>query len=173
VVSGGRELLRQESATKSELRRRLSRLGRLRYPATILIEEFVRGDDREYWLPLECKCHVFAESVAAIEVLERTGFQTGTKRFYTPGWEPFPDRMNVGLPQAEIRDPPACLEEMLRQASTLGAQLQTYMRIDFFAPDRGCVFNEFSSRPGGGLDYTPHCDELFGRLWAERIPDAT
>ena len=172
VVSGGRELLRQESATESELRRQLSRLRRLRYPATILIEEFVRDDDRGYRLPLEYKCHVFAESVAAIEVIERTGFQTGTKRWYTPGWEPFPDPMHVGLPQAEIRDPPACLEEMLRQASTLGAQLQTYMRIDFFATDRGCVFNEFSSLPGGGLDFTPYCDDLFGALWAERFPDA-
>jgi hypothetical protein len=38
VVSVGRELLRQESATDSELRRRLSRLRRLRHPATILTE---------------------------------------------------------------------------------------------------------------------------------------
>jgi teichuronopeptide biosynthesis TupA-like protein len=178
VVSGGRELLRDESATDSELRTELSRLRRLRYPrrlsypTAILIEEFVREEDGGYRLPLEYKCHVFGESVAAISVTERTGMKTGKLRFYTPGWEPCPDPMNVELPQAEIRDPPACLEEMLRQASTLGAQLQTYMRIDFFATDRGCVFNEFASLPGDGLGWTPYCNDLFGALWAERFPDA-
>jgi hypothetical protein len=178
VVSNGRELLRQQSATESVLRRRLSRLRRLRYPSrlsyptTILIEEFVRDDDSGYRLPLEYKCHVFAESVAAISVTDRTSVKKATHRFYTPGWESFHDPMNVGLPQAEIRDPPACLEEMLRQASTLGTELQTYMRIDFFGTDRGCVFNEFSSLPGEGPDYTPYCEDFFGALWAERFPDA-
>ena len=178
VVSDGRELLRQESATESELGTPLSRLRRLRYPnrlsypTAILIEEFVREDDGAYRLPLEYKCHVFGETVAAISVTERTGMTTGKLRFYTPGWEPWPDPMNVELPQAEIRDPPGCLEEMLRQASTLGTQLQTYMRIDFFATDRGSVFNEFSSLPSAGLGWTPYCNEVFGALWAERFPDA-
>ena len=111
--------------------------------------------------------------MAAIQVIEKTGVRSPPHRYYTPRWEPFPDPMNVCVPQAEIRDPAACLEEMLRQASTLGAQLQTYMRIDFFAPDRGCVFNEFSSLPDAGRDFTPYCNDLFGALWAERFPDAT
>jgi len=63
--------------------------------------------------------------------------------------------MDVGLPEAEVRDPPACLAEILRHAAVLGTRLGTYVRIDFFATDRGCVFNEFSSMPGGGRDYTP------------------
>jgi hypothetical protein len=172
VVSDGRDLLRQEPATESELRTRLSPPHRLRRPTTILIEEFARGEDGGYRLPLEYKCHTFAESVAVVEEIERTGPRTGTKIFYTPQWEPLADRMQARLPQGEIRDPPACLEEMLRHASTLGAQLQTYMRIDFFATDRGSMFNEFSSHPGGGRHWTPYCDELFGALWAERFPDA-
>jgi hypothetical protein len=47
------------------------------------------------------------------------------------------------------------------------------MRIDFFATDRGCMFNEFSSVPVGGHENTPYCDELFGALWAEKVPHAT
>ena len=27
--------------------------------------------------------------------------------------------------------------------------------------------------PNLAVDFTSYCDELFGRLWAERIPDAT
>jgi hypothetical protein len=54
----------------------------------------------------------------------------------------------------------------------MGAELGTYMRIDFFATDGGCVFNEFSSAPGRGEGYTPYCNGVFGALWAERFPDA-
>ena len=63
---------------------------------------------------------------------------------------------------------------MLELARRMGATLATYMRIDFFVTDRGCVFNEFSSVPARGRYYTPYSDRVFGALWAERIPgDAT
>jgi hypothetical protein len=35
------------------------------------------------------------------------------------------------------------------------------------------MFNEFSSVPVGGRENTPYCDELFGALWAEKVPHAT
>ena len=81
--------------------------------------------------------------------------------------------MNTDLAQAEPRDPPRCLEEMLRLARRLGVAIGTHMRIDFFASDSGYVFNEFSSAPNGGKCFTPFCDDLFGALWEETFPDAT
>jgi hypothetical protein len=35
------------------------------------------------------------------------------------------------------------------------------------------VFDEFSSWPNEGRDFTPYCDELFGSLWTEKFPNAS
>jgi len=172
VVVGGRELLRDEPVSRDELARRLSPLRRR--PSPLLVEEFVAPGDGARPLPLELKCHTFGATVAAIEVVERTGGSVRSRhRFYTPAWEPFPDSMNTFIPDAELREPPACLPEVVAHVSRLGAALGTYMRIDFFPSGAGCVFNEFSSAPVSGSHYTPYCDELFGALWAEHVPDRT
>lgn len=175
VVTDGRDLLRGESASPAELGARLLRSSPWSWTAPILLEEFVRTEDGRYRLPLEYKCHSFGGVVAAVEMIERSHIHEGgaTHRYYTPDWRPFPDLVNVALPQTPLMDPPRCLDEMVRCAARMGAALGTYMRIDFFSTDRGCVFNEFSSTPGGGEDYTPYGDELFGALWAEHCPGAT
>jgi len=139
----------------------------------MLIEQFVRSEDGSYRLPLEYKCHTFGDTVAAVEVIERKGINNARNRYYTPAWEPFPDPMNRCLRQDELREPPRCYEQMLDLAVKLGVALGTYARLDFFATDQGCVFNEFTVFPFEGRDYTPYCDELFGALWAEKLPRAT
>jgi hypothetical protein len=174
VMVEGRERLEGGSPSAEELWRRLPRSRFLRRPSPILIEEFIRADERDT-LPLEAKCHVFGEEVAAVQLLERTSGHAGRKsRFYTPDWKPISDPMNTYLDQdAEIKAAPACLGRMLELATLMGAKLGTYMRIDFFVTDGGLVFNEFSSVPLLGHYNTPYCDRVFGALWAERIPDAT
>jgi len=175
VVAGGRELMRGESATPTELRARLRRSRELSWTMPIMVEEFVGTSNGAYRLPLEYKCHAFGDSVAAVEMVVRTHiYHGGAKgRFYTPEWEPFHDPMNIHLPLAEISDAPPFLDEMLTLAKKLGAAIGTYMRIDFFAGERGCLFNEFSSTPRCGSDTTPYCDEVFGALWEEKLPHAT
>ena len=173
VVSGGRELLRGEPASPRRLRERLPRAGMVRRPVMHLIEEFARSEDGGGGIPPNYKCHAFGGHVAAVYYVESAGPGEWRQRYYTPDWQPFDDRMNTFVPEAELREPPGCLEEMVRLAGRMGAELGTYMRIDFFATDRGCVFNEFSSVPVGGRENTPYCDELFGELWAEHVPHAT
>jgi hypothetical protein len=173
VVADETELLRNEPASGPEVRGKLSQARRYLMRTPFLIEEFVRSEDGRYQLPIEYKCHTFGDTVPAVEVIVRTGPKQGKHRFYTPEWEPWSDPMNVSMPRAELTEPPQCLDEMVSLAVGLGTELRTYVRIDFFATDRGCVFNEFSSLPWGGKNFTPHCDELFGALWAEKFPDAT
>ena len=173
VVADGRDLLRGQSASPAEIRKCLRRSPTLDWAVPILAEEFVKTEDGRYRLPIEYKCHTFGDTVAAVELIERRSARRGELRFYTPGWEPFPDPMDIGLPQAELTSPPPCLEEMLRCAQRLGTSVSTYVRIDFFSTDRGCVFNEFSSTPRKGASCTPYCDEIFGALWAEKFPHAT
>jgi hypothetical protein len=174
VVADGRELLRDESAATPQLRERLRRSRRAAGTDPWLVEEFVRSEDGCHRLPTEYKCHTFGDTVAAIQVIERTGIlpSQARHRYYTPAWEPFADRMDTALAVAEPIAPPRCLDEMLHHAVTLGTALGTYMRIDFFATDAGCVLNEFSSTPGSGTHYTQYCDDFFGAFWAEKLPDA-
>jgi hypothetical protein len=172
AVSDGFDLLAHERADPAALAKRLSPLRRIRGPVPLLVEEFVTTEEGEHRLPVELKCHTFGPHVAAVELLERTGVNADSRRYYTPAWEPFKDLMHVALARAEVRDPPRGLEAMLARASALGAAFGTYMRIDFFASELGCVFNEFSSVPLLGRDYTPYCNELFGALWAEHHPNA-
>lgn len=173
VLLEGRELLMGGSPSTQELRQRLPRSRFLRRPSPVLIEEFIQTDERDA-LPLEAKCHTFGDEVAAVELLKRTSGFTRRHRYYTPEWEPIPDRINTHIDEdEEISEAPACLEQMLQLARHMGADLGTYMRIDFFVTDGSGIFNEFSSVPARGAYYTPYCDRVFGALWAERFPDAT
>jgi hypothetical protein len=172
VISGDRELLTDRPASPDQLRERLPRARLLRPPVRHLFEEFARPEGGGRGLPVGYKCHTFGGQVGAVYRVELEGDGEWRLRYYTPDWQPFDDPMNTFLPEAEVRGPPGCLDEMLGQAERLGAELGTYMRIDFFATDRGAMFNEFSSVPLGGLHNTPYCDELFGGLWAATVPDA-
>jgi hypothetical protein len=172
VIADEREITRGEQIPRSQLQARLPRSRDRGVPIPILIEEFVRSPGGEYRLPVEYKCHAFGETVAAIEVIERAGLNRAWHRFYTPDWKPFEDPMNTCLTQKPIESAPPNLERLLRLGSNMGGYCGTYIRFDFFATDRGWVFNEVALRPAVGRNFTPFCDEFFGRIWAEKHPDA-
>jgi hypothetical protein len=173
VVAEGRDLLRGEPFSAAVLRRSILRSGLLTKALPVMAEEFIRSEDPRYQLPIEYKCHTFGDTVAAVEVIERETTTKARRRFYTAEWQPIADQMHTYLPQSEPRDPPRCLDEMLCLAVRLGAVLGTYMRVDFFATPHGCVFNEFSSTPADGDNFTPFCDDLVGGYWDEKVPNAT
>jgi hypothetical protein len=139
----------------------------------ILIEEFVRTERGEYTLPVEYKCHVFQDRIGAIQVIERDHARPATSKhtFYMPNWNPFKEKMLDNYPLGNYMDPPACLDEILKAAKSLGTAYGTYVRIDFYATDKGCVFGEFSSTPGEGRDFTEYADRYFESLWREVIPE--
>jgi hypothetical protein len=173
VVAEGRDLLRGAAFSVSELHRSIRHAGTLAWTLPVMAEEFVRSEDGQYRLPIEYKCYTFGDTIGAVQVIERQGVRTARHGFYTPHWEAFEDAMNTELPPAARRDPPGCLDEMIALAARLGGAVGTFMRVDFFATEHGCVFNEFASTPGNGHRFTPFCNELFGALWEEKFPHAT
>jgi TupA-like ATPgrasp len=174
VIADGRELLRHQSAGLPELRQRLRQERGALSISPLLVEEFIATKEGEPRLPVEYKCHTFGDTVAAIQMVDRTAATTATFRYYTPQWEQFDDVMDTTKPPSPIAPAPACLAEMLDLSSRIGQVLGTYMRVDFFATDHGCVFNEFASTPQvGSPGFTPYCNELFGALWRDRFPDAS
>ena len=81
--------------------------------------------------------------------------------------------MDLATPASPPRPPPPYLGELLAAASRVGASLGTFMRIDFLGTDSLAAFNEFSSTPTVNRpEFTPYCNELFGRLWHDTFPDA-
>lgn len=173
VMSGEQELLRQARYTKdrlmSELRRTRGWLSR--FP--ILVEEFVRTEDGEYQLPVAYKCHTFGETIAAIEVIRARSAVDMAYAYYSPEWTRFADQMNTQNPPGGNVDPPRCLAELLTCARTLGVAYGTYVRIDLYATDRGCVFGEFSTTPDGGSGFTPFAEQYFEEVWRKTFPDRT
>jgi hypothetical protein len=172
VVADGWDLMRNRAAPLAELRRRRPWPRPLGRRPRFLIEELVEPEDGSRSLPLEYKCHTFGDTVAAIQVIARTGPAAGRHRLYTPEWTPFPEPLRRGE-EDDLRAPPRCLPQILELAARLGVAFGTYAWIDFFATDRGCLFNEFSSMPTLGSKVTPYADEWFGALWAEKLPHAT
>nr|MDQ3398613.1 hypothetical protein [Deinococcota bacterium] len=137
----------------------------------VLVEEFVRTESSEYRLPNEYKVHIFNENIATIQVIRRKRRKEAIHRFYTEAWEPFDDVMNSGYPLDVFLEPPQCLDEMLRAAKTLGKAYNAFVRIDFYATDRGCVFGEFTPTPNRGVAYTDYASDYFEKLWRETYPD--
>lgn len=159
VVAGDRELLRQRVYSQAQLMAELRRdRGSIsRFP--ILVEEFVKTEAGEYTLPVEFKSHTFGDTVAAIEVGRRTGTANAQFALYTPSWTRLQDRMNVNDVPGDFVPPPKCLDEILTYARRLGVAYGTYVRIDFYATDKGCVFSEFSTIPAGGCGFTQFVEQ--------------
>lgn len=174
VMADGFELLRQRALSPRELRRRIRRQSLAAWTLPLLVEERVRPPDGSRRLPVEYKCYAFGGTVAAVAVIHRTRLGEGgaSTRMYTPAWEPWSEPYVDNLPEAGIDAPPDFLAEMMALAERVGAAAGTYLRVDFFAGERGCVFNEFSSVPGGGLGYTRAADEYLGAAWQRAVPDS-
>jgi hypothetical protein len=171
AIASAVDLLGGTSYSAAELRQHLIKtLGRFsRVP--VLVHEFVRTESGEYTVPIEYQCHV-GETVGAVQVIERqVGGGPTRNRFYSPAWEPFSDKMRARLPFGQYMDPPRCLDDILNTVRTLGKTYGTYVRIDGFATDRGCVFGEFTPTPARGANFTPYADEYLGALWEEHLGD--
>ena len=173
VVADSRELLHPRSISAEEALDLPPRGGRLRRPRPVLLEERIWSPWGRAALPLEYKVHVFGGHIGPIERLARTSADDRVHRYYLSDWEPLEDPINTFVPpDPAAHDPPEWLDVMLGQASAIGAELGTFMRIDFFAGERGPVFNEFSSTPLAGGHYTPVAEAMLGGLWAEHCPSA-
>lgn len=173
VVAGDRELLHGVALPRADVRQALRQaFGRLsRWP--LLVEEFARGEDGSLGLPTEYKCYAFGGSVAVIQVVQRTRQHAARHRFYAPDWTPIDDHVQTDNPLAPLGEPPRCLDEILRGASALGAACGTFMRVDCFATDSGCLFDEFATTPNDGRGFTAYADAYLGDLWQRTFPDCT
>jgi len=173
VVADSRELLSDKPMTRDQLLRQIaSTRGRLSH-IPLLAEEFVSNENGEFQLPIEYKFHVFADTIGAIEVVHRSASidTPTTHRFYSPQWQSFDDPMQTSWESAEIVEAPNCLPQMIDCALKLGGAFDTFVRVDLYASENGCVFGEFSSVPYSGNNFTDYANNLFETLWRQKLSD--
>jgi hypothetical protein len=173
VLAGEHDLLRQRSFSRDEIRRDLRRHAAKMGFMPLLAEEFVKTEQGDFRLPIEYSFYTFGGRVALIEVKRRLSLKSYAYRTYFSPWELMQEPIWASdLYQHDKHEwRPRCLDEMLQVASRLGAAYgNTFVRVDLFATDRGCVFGEFASVPGVRT-MSDYVDRLLGRLWQELCPD--
>lgn len=93
-----------------------------------------------------------------------TGPTDGFGRSYDENWNLIPDIGN-DFQKCPYQDPPICLDEMIAHAKQLSRAYEIYVRVDFYATDKGAIFGEFSPTPSRGKYFTKQTDELFIKYW--------
>jgi len=171
VMANGVNLLDGQPYTRNQLVTEVSRglhpLSRRR----VLVEEFVRSENGEHTLPIDYKWYAFGDRIAAILYLKKTAPVRG--EYLDENWSVLPSlRPKYSWPDDEaLPEPPRCFEEMHSAAKALGRAYGTFVRVDLYASEEGCVFGEFAATPARGRGFTEFCNRYFEELWEETFPE--
>ncbi|WP_347159733.1 ATP-grasp fold amidoligase family protein [Pontibacter chitinilyticus] len=137
---------------------------------TFLIEEFVRSEQGEYKIPVDYKLSLFNGELAVINVINRMSPKAGLSSSYDENWNMLEDICQL-YQHAPYQEPPACLPEMISFAKKLSKAYEIFIRIDFYATDKGAVFGEFTPTPGRGNGFTAKADQMLSDYWNKYCPD--
>ena len=168
VMAAGVDLMRGVDHREHGLEPELRRAGRWHALHPTLIEEFVRTEDGQYTLPREYKCFMFGQALAFIEVVIRERDGQAVHAFYSADWRRESMPISTRYPESPAISPPRCLDALVDAARRLGAAYGSFVRVDMYASDRGCVFGEFSGRPVN--TFTPEGSRYLGEFWERSLP---
>jgi hypothetical protein len=129
-----------------------------------LIEEFLKDEDGNYRIPDDYKIFMFNGELAVIELINRVKPKYGFERAYDENWNMIFD-IATDFPRAEYQNPPKCLPQIIADAKKLSKAYEIFVRIDFYATDKGAVFGEFTPTPDFGNYFTPKADKMFIDYW--------
>jgi hypothetical protein len=129
-----------------------------------LIEEFLRSETGEYRIPLDYKVHTFNGEIACIEVIDRKARNVCSENVFDAHWNKIE---NIGhkFTLGNNVEPPRCLGEIFEYAKMLSKVYGIYVRLDFYATDKGAVFGEFTPTPGIGVGFTRKANRMLTRYW--------
>ncbi|MBL4678405.1 MAG: hypothetical protein JKY70_19715 [Mucilaginibacter sp.] len=129
-----------------------------------IVEEFLRTEEGKYQIPLDYKVHTFNGEIARIEVIDRKAPTVGLVNVFDANWNAV-ENIGVKFIEGDNLKPPHCLREIIDQSRILSKAYKIYVRIDFYATDKGAVFGEFTPTPGIGIGFTRKADYMFTRYW--------
>ncbi|MFT2009870.1 ATP-grasp fold amidoligase family protein [Pontibacter sp. 13R65] len=164
LMNKGFNLMDKTYYSETQLRAELDKALRKNPYMEFLIEEFVRSESGEYKIPDDYKISMFNGEVALIDVINRVSPKEGLSSCYDENWNMI-ENISQFYKQAPYQKPPACLEEMITFAKTLSKSYEIYVRIDFYATDKGAVFGEFTPTPAAGAGFTPKAEQVLAGYW--------
>ena len=129
-----------------------------------LIEEFVRTEEGEYKIPDDYKFYMFNGQISCIQVINRLNNSKGFTSWYDQNWNPL-NNLTTNYPDGINQSRPKCFEEMTEFARKLSKSYEIFVRVDFYATDKGAVFGEFTPTPALGLGFTPDGNKLLTAYW--------
>ena len=174
VMAEGVNLMDGRAYSESDLKKRLARLVRKDARVTILVEELLKDEEGRYGLATDYKLLMFGRTVGAIGAIRRLSGEAVTKRYYTESWGQFDEPIIVpiaGKARDHVVDPPLCLPDIVADAKRLGEAYEAFVRLDFYATDKGSVFGEFTPTPSLGNNFTDFASRHLLALWAEAYPE--
>lgn len=164
LMSRGTNLFDMRHYTSAELVAGMEKAIDERPGLEFMIVEFCRNERGEYQIPDDYKIMCFNGQIACICLVNRFSSKKGYHNFYDENWHQL-KQINTLYPMAGFQRAPACLHEMLEQAKTLSQAYEIFVRIDFYATDKGAVFGEFTPTPSLGTGFTPYAENLFTAYW--------
>lgn len=166
VMKDGLNLFDKKSYTTSEIQACLRTNLNNNVQLEFLVEEFLVNEDGKYDILTDYKFYAFNGNIAAILVINRLSPKTGFQTAYTERWMPTSELV-TSYPKGELQNPPACFKEMVEGVKKLSKAYEIFVRVDYYATNKGAVFGEFSPTPSLGNNSTPFARKLFKSFWAE------
>jgi hypothetical protein len=164
LMKGSLNLMDSKTWSKEDIKQALSRALDQNYILEFLIEEFLRTENGEYKIPDDYKLYMFNGEVATIQVINRLGPSKGFTNCYDEHWNPM-ENVNIYYATGTYQPPPKCLAEMVEKAKELSKSYEIFVRIDFYATDKGATFGEFTPTPFMGYSFTEFGNQLFINYW--------
>jgi len=129
-----------------------------------LIEEFLKTEEGLCKIPDDYKFYTFNGKIATIQVINRLGPSKGFTSCYDENWRVMKNVNDYYTPGA-YHPAPRCLSEMVQYAKELSKSYKIFVRIDFYATNKGAVFGEFTPTPFMGRYFTPYGTKLLIDHW--------
>lgn len=145
-----REILRDETENKPHLE--------------FLFEEFLEQEQGEHGILNDYKFFCFNGEIACIQLINRVGPNQGYGSFYDENWNKIKNVTHTYTP-AKTQAAPSCLDDMVASAKKLSKAYGIFVRIDFYATYKGCVFGEFTPTPSMGRNYSRFGRKLLLSYW--------
>ncbi|MBF9252725.1 hypothetical protein I2I11_05450 [Pontibacter sp. 172403-2] len=165
LMKNGRNLMDGRSYPDAEIIKALNKALADDHYQEFLIEEFVRTEEAEYKIPNDYKFYMFNGELAFVQVINRFNRKKGFTSFYDKAWNLLENVNSIYKQAADLQVKPRCFDEMYAYAVSLSKTYEIFVRIDFYATDKGAVFGEFTPTPGLGAAFTPFGDKLLINYW--------
>jgi hypothetical protein len=132
----------------------------------ILIEELLTPEsDSNGALCLDYKCNLICGRLHSILLISGRFSKISVRQHFDKNWNPIIIKNYDKQSTSENITAPKCLPEIVYWAERLGSLWNdTYLRIDFYATNRGAVFGEFTFNPAAGNGFVDSADIEMGRL---------